>query len=170
MNVPSWFRFSCCLILDVPCLLSGQVVPLTVCQLLSQNDANGSIVIVRGLVTGTARHGFFLTEKGGFEPCMGMRQSGLSATSAIELRFADGHGVTLTEEQKGLLEQLLRQVRVNTDRGHFTPFRATLIGAVVRGDPTLRFRRPSRAYSGDGFDAGGGIPVALVIKSIQALE
>ena len=118
MNMPSWLHLSYCLILGAPCLLPGQVVPLTVCELLLRpNVADGKIVSVRGLVTGTALHGFFLTEKGDFEPCRGMRPSWLDATAAIELRFTAGHGVALTEEQKGMLERLLGQVRVNTDRG-----------------------------------------------------
>jgi hypothetical protein len=76
----------------------AQGEPLSVCQMLNSTRERQEVT-VRGVVTG-GRHGYFLTEGIGDEPCPGWPRRYFTSPAAVGLEFFPLLGVQLTDDQK----------------------------------------------------------------------
>ena len=125
--------------------MMAQSEPLSVCQMLNFSR-QGQEVTVRGVITG-GRHGYFLTEGIGDEPCPGWPKRYFTSPAGVYLNFFSSLGVQLTAEEKRLnLDFVLHRLGALRG-GQEVEHRATIKGVLARRPWLLAFRHTDGTYS-----------------------
>jgi hypothetical protein len=158
-----------------PCALvfvaavGAQTVPTkaySVCDVVGLSTTlAGKTILVRGLLGGTAQHGYMLYQGLADDPCPGWPRRYFTAPSAILLSFSlpEDDGAARTSA-------VLPCVRAYQAKGN-KRLAAEIEGTLVkkRWFPII-FRRPDGAYYGlyhSGFGQFGGFPLMLEVRAAK---
>jgi hypothetical protein len=143
----------------------AQREPLSVCQMLNSARERQEVT-VRGVIRG-GRHGYFLTESTGDEPCPGWPKRYFTSPSVVYLNLFASFGVQLTDDEKRLNLDLLRRLaplRVGTLNSY-----GVTVSGVFAKRPWLRtFRHADGTYSCIGAGYDGDCLGVFVVRSILA--
>jgi len=124
---------------------------------------------MRGVLTGTAHHGFFIAERAGLAPCPGVPRPLREVPGAAVLMFQDYEGVALTSEERRSNETFRRQLGIGMDWGEFKPFRIEVRGTLLVAKDARISLSPDGSPEGDAFGPRGAYRLLIVVKSIRRL-
>ena len=146
--------------------------PVTVCEVLTKVDVyRGKIITLRAILRG-GRHGEFLQDANGDEPCEGVSKHGHAWPPAVAItQYTRGSDVedgpatfeSDTEEIRTALAEARDQVR-----GHSgLAIVATFTGQLRARKDIQIVRDSDRGYYGTGYGQGGQYPALLVLKAVR---
>ena len=146
--------------------------PVTVCEMLTNLDLyRGKIIAVRAILRG-GRHGEFLQDAYGDEPCEGVSKRGHAWPPAVAItQYTRGSDVedgpatfeSDTEEIRTALAEARDQVRVHSGLAIV----ATFTGELRARKDIQIVRDPEGGYYGTGYGQGGQYPALLVLKTVR---
>jgi hypothetical protein len=145
------------------CSIAGaQTASLSVCEVLNSTLDHWETTI-RGKISGSSHHGFFLSEGINADPCPGWPRRFFTAPAVIGLYLASALGVEVTEEQKASNIAFLRRLR-KEKRPYEPTF--TITGVVVRRPWSPTYRRADGNYMSLP-DEYGWLRAVIVMKSTK---
>lgn len=145
---------------------------VTVCEVLTNLDLyQGKIITLKAILRG-GRHGEFLQDANGDEPCEGVSKHGHAWPPALAIaQYTRGSDVedgpaafeSDTEEIRTALAEARDQVRGRSGLAIV----ATFTGQLRARKDIQIVRDPERGYYGTGYGQGGQYPALLVLKTVR---
>lgn len=141
--------------------------PLSVCAVLeSAGQHSGRMVVVRGVLHQTPRHGTSLGDESGVQSCPGLTWKRKNWAGALYLVWPSnptvkvGFDRDLASEQE--MDQVLKAAHLtNKDRVVVT------LEGLLQARPNFQvFRQPDGHIYGAGYGSGGAYPAQLVIRRV----
>ena len=144
-------------------LLLAQTRPLSVCEALN-SAADHQAVLIHATVAST-RHGSYLFEGTGQDPCPGWRKRFFTAPAAIPIvtgSYGRVHVPADLFRSYFDFEQRMNSLRKADPSAHFA---VTISGVIIRKKWPLIFWSADGEYVGWGEGANGGSAAVLVVTS-----
>ena len=146
-----------------PVTVTAQPRTVGVCEALN-SIGDHQPASIRGTLSMT-RHGAFLVEGTGTEPCQGWPQRLFTAPSAIPLFNGSYSGVRVPDGQIQRTLDFFKRLR-NFQNAERSPRPvATVSGVLIRKTWLLVFRYPDGTYHGGGVGPDGAYAALLVVTS-----
>jgi len=144
--------------------MSAQVRPLGVCEALNSVEDRQQVVI-RAAVRST-RHGIFLFEGTGQDPCPGWPARLFTAPATIPLLSATYPGVGTSIEQARKSENLALRLRRLQASNPASLYIVTVRGVILRKRLLLTVRFGDGSYCCGGFRLDGSYAALLAVTAI----
>jgi hypothetical protein len=147
-----------------PLVLNAETRPLSVCEALNSTADHQAVVIHAAIVT--YRHGAYIFEGTGQDPCPGWPKRFFTAPAAIPLFLGPFRGVHLPD---GMVQGYLdfsRRLRNLQSSSPSVRHMVTISGVIIRKPWPLIFRNTDGTYGGWGEGIDGSSAAMLVVTSV----
>lgn len=142
--------------------------PRTVCEVLNESsELSGQLVRVRGMFTGSPRHGYSVSQSADEAPCPGWRRNFLTSPPSILLWWRAQGGPAVSPSEQHQNEEVFQRAGARYNKRDFHPVEIEVLGRLIRKPITLIFRKSNGSYFGNGYGASGGYQAALQIEEIR---
>jgi hypothetical protein len=149
--------------------LGGSV---TVCEVLTNLDLyRGKVIAVRAILRG-GRHGEFLQDADGDEPCEGISKRGRTWPPAVAItQYTRGSdiedGPATFESETEEIRTALAEARNQVGRNSSLAILATFTGELRARKDIQIVRDPEGWYYGTGYGESGQYPALLILKTVR---
>ena len=146
--------------------------PVTVCEVLTNLDLyQGKIITLRAILRG-GRHGEFLQDANGDEPCEGVSKRRRAWPPAVAVtQYTRGSdvedGPATFESDTEEIATALAEGRSQVGQNSHLAIIATFTGELRARKDIQIVRHPDGWYYGTGYGQGGQYPALLVLKTVR---
>lgn len=147
-----------------PQLVSGQARPLSVCEALN-SAADHQAVVIHAAIAST-RHGTYIFEGTGREPCPGWPKRFFTAPSSIPIFVGPYPGLRVPDHLLRDYRPFGEHLRILQSANLSALHMVTISGVIIRKLGRLSFRSADGSYFGWGEGLDGGSAAMLVMTSV----
>ena len=146
--------------------------PVTVCEALTDLDRyRGKVIAIRAILRG-GRHGEFLQDGYGDEPCQGVSKRGHAWPPAVAItQYTRGSdvedGPATFESDTEEIRTALAKARSQVGQDSNLAIVATFTGELRARKDIQIVRDPEGWYYGTGYGQSGQYPALLVLKTVR---
>ena len=137
-----------------------------VCEAL-RSTTDHQAVSIRGVLS-LSRHGAYLIEGTGDDPCPGWPAHFFTAPSALPLLNGSGYGVRVSDAQVRRTLDVFVRLRKEVATNPTVKPTMTIAGVLIRKRWVLILRYPNGTYHGGGFGPDKDCAALLVVTSTPA--